>query len=117
MRITWIIGLLVLASAPRAMSQPQSGAELFENRCSGCHVAAGGGQGPSLTGVIGRKAGTVADFGYSAAMKASNIVWTSQTLDSFLADPGKMVPGAAMPVHISDDAQRSAIIGYLLTGR
>jgi cytochrome c2 len=117
MKNAWIIGLFALVSAPRLMAEPQDGAQLFENRCAGCHVPAGGGQGPSLTGVVGRKAGTAANFGYSAAMKALNIVWTSETLDTFLADPGKMAPGTAMPVHISNAAQRTAITNYLVTGR
>jgi cytochrome c len=117
MKIAWIVGLVAVASTARASAQPQSGADLFENRCAGCHVPTGGGQGPSLTGVIGRKAGSVPGFDYSAALKASTIVWTSETLDPFLADPGKDVPGTAMPVHISNDAQRAAIIGYLVGGK
>jgi len=117
MKTAWIIGLLVLASAPRVVAQPQSGSDLFEESCSGCHVPAGGGQGPSLTGVVGRKAGAVAGFDYSPALKASGIVWTSTNLDRFLVDPGKMVPGTAMPIHVPDAAQRAAIISYLAAGR
>ncbi len=117
MKTAWIIGLLVLASAPRVLAQTQSGSELFEDRCSGCHAPAGGGQGPSLAGVVGRKAGAVAGFDYTAAMKASGIVWTSANLDQFLADPAKTIPGTAMPVHLADPAQRAAVISYLATGR
>ncbi len=117
MKIAWFISLLALASAPRVAAQPQSGSALFEDRCAGCHAPAVGGQGPSLTGVFGRKAGTVAGFDYTAALKASGIVWSSANLDTFLADPGKMVPGTAMAVHIPDAGQRAAIIGYLSTGR
>jgi len=116
MKTAWIVAVLVMASALRVSAQPQSGSELFEDRCAGCHVPAGGGQGPSLTGVVGRKAGAAAGFEYSPAMKASNIIWTSETLDAFLADPGKVVPGTAMPVHIPDAAQRAAIVSYLAAG-
>jgi cytochrome c len=117
MKIAWIVTLLVLAGAPRVTAQPQTGSDTFEDRCAGCHAPAGGGQGPSLTGVVGRKAGAVAGFDYTAALKASGIVWSRANLDTFLADPGKMVPGTAMPVHIPDAGQRAAIIGYLATGR
>jgi cytochrome c len=117
MKTAWMIGLLVLASAPRVEAQSQSGSDLFEESCSGCHVPAGGGQGPSLTGVVGRRAGSVTGFDYSPALKASGIVWTNANLDRFLTDPGKMVPGTAMPIHVTDAAQRAAIIGYLAAGR
>jgi cytochrome c2 len=117
MKTAWIIGLLALASATRVLAQPLNGSDLFEDRCIGCHVPAGGGQGPSLTGVYGRKAGAVAGFDYTPALKSSGIVWTSATLDAFLADPSKMVPGTAMPVHIPDAAQRAAIVSYLAAGQ
>ena len=117
MKIACIVTLLALASAPRVAAQAQSGADLFADRCAGCHDPAGGGQGPSLTGVVGRKAGAATGFDYTAALKTSGLVWTKANLDTFLADPGKMVPGTAMPVHIPDASQRAAIIGYLATGR
>jgi cytochrome c2 len=92
---------------------PASGAKLFEDRCAMCHVAAGGGQGPSLTGVFGRKAASLAGFHYSPALKASGIAWTAPQLDRFLAGPGKAVPGTAMAVVISDPRQRADLIGFL----
>jgi cytochrome c len=62
MKTAWILALCVSLSAPRVLAQPQTGSDLFEDRCVGCHVPAGGGQGPSLTGVYGRRAGAVAGF-------------------------------------------------------
>jgi cytochrome c len=117
MKTAWIIGLLAMASAPPALAQAQSGSTLFEDRCSGCHLPTGGGQGPSLTGVVGREAGAAPGFDYTPGLKASGVVWTSANLDRFLADPGKMVPGTAMPISIPDAAQRAAIIAYLATKR
>lgn len=117
MKIACVVSLLALASAQRVAAQPQSGSDLFADRCAGCHTSAGGGQGPSLTGVVGRKAGAATGFDYTAALRASGIVWNKANLDTFLADPGKMVPGTAMPVHIPEAGQRAAIIGYLATGR
>src|SRR5580693_8084389 len=47
------------------------GADVFQDRCSSCHVLNGIGQGPSLLGVVGRKAGALPNFNYSDALKAS----------------------------------------------
>jgi cytochrome c len=114
MRIFLSAGLMVVALASRAAAQPSpSGADLFGDRCAMCHLAGGGGQGPSLTGVAGRKAGGTPGFAYTPAMKASNLTWTPDNLDRFLADPAKLVPGTAMPIRVPDAAQRGAIIGYL----
>ena len=52
--------------------------------------------GPSLFGVLDRRAGTVAGFNYSSANKNSGLVWTRETLDAYLADPQTMVPGTLM---------------------
>ena len=109
------VSVLVGSATAQTAASPQSGADLFGDRCSFCHLDGPGGQGPSLTGVVGRKAGSVADFGYSPALKASGLVWTPENLDKFLTDPGAMVPGAAMPIHVPDAATRQAIIGYLAT--
>jgi cytochrome c len=108
---------MILALAPRAVAQGESGSDLFEDRCAGCHFPAGGGQGPNLSGIVGHKAGSVAGFTYTAALKDSGLVWTSANLDRFLTDPGKLVPGTAMPIHVPDAAQRQAIISYLATTR
>ncbi len=122
MRRALTIGLALAALAGRgaAQSSPSStasGAELFEDRCAMCHVDGGGGQGPSLAGVVGRRAGAVADFGYSPALKASGLVWTPANLDRFLADPAKLVAGTAMPIHVPEASIRQSLIGYLASKR
>ena len=91
------------------------GASLFEDRCAICHVPAGGGQGPSLRRVVGRKAASVSKVSYSPALRASHLVWTAANLDRFLTDPGKMVPGTAMPIRLPNPAQRADLITYLAT--
>ena len=117
MRPAMILGLALLALAPRAMTQTQTGSDLFEDRCAGCHFRTGDGQGPSLAGVVGRRAGSAPGFAYTPAMKASGLIWTPANLDRFLTEPGKAVPGTAMPIHVPDAAQRKAIIAYLATVR
>ncbi|MGI8841576.1 MAG: c-type cytochrome [Caulobacteraceae bacterium] len=107
-----------LSSATTAQTLPKgdaaAGAALFEDRCAMCHVAAaGGGQGPSLVGVVGRKAGTAAGFHYTAALKGWGRVWTAAELDRFLTGPAKDVPGTAMAVAIHDPRQRADLIAFL----
>ena len=85
--------------------------------CAACHSADGtNGLGPSLKGVYGRKAGTAAGFRYSPAMKKAATVWDDKSLDGFLADTQKAIPGNVMPFPGEPDAkQRAEIIDYLKT--
>ena len=55
------------------------------------------GSGPSLAGIVGKKAGSVSNYNYSPAMKGSNLTWDVATLDAYLSDPQKSVPGNKMP--------------------
>lgn len=85
--------------------------------CAVCHaiVANKNGVGPSLFGVVGRKAGTAPGYTYSAAMKSA-AVWTPQQLDAYLTNPKATVPGNKMPFNGVTDAQKRAdIIAYLKT--
>jgi cytochrome c len=85
--------------------------------CAACHSVNGSdGVGPHLNGVIGRKAGTVAGFNYSNAVKRSNIVWNATTLDSYIANPQKAIPGNHMPYSgLPDVTARADIVAYLTT--
>ena len=112
-----------VAASPPALALAQSaaagdaarGAAIFEDRCAVCHVAKGGGQGPSLVTVIGRKAGSAPGFHYSAALAGSGLSWTAENLDRFLSGPGKLVPGTAMLIVIGNAGQRADLIRYLAT--
>lgn len=102
-------------NAPTAASADRQGAQVFA-QCSTCHSVAKNGPrrvGPSLHGVIGRQAGSLAGFTYSDALRDSGIVWSPETLDQFLQDPKAMVPGTRMAVSVRDPEQRRAIIDYL----
>lgn len=71
---------------------------------------------PSLAGVVGRKAGSIAGFAYSDANKASGLTWDEKTLDTYLTNPMKMVPGTKMTfAGIPDAAKRKEVIDYLKT--
>lgn len=103
------------ASTAAAQADPKRGEKLFEE-CVACHMLERDveGVGPSLYGMFGRKAGSSDSFRYSPAMKRSNIAWTPQTLDAYLADPQKMVPANRMPYAGMPDARdRAEVILYL----
>ncbi len=88
-------------------------------QCAVCHKAEKGapnGLGPSLFGVVGRKAGVVPAFTYSPAMKASGLTWDEATIDRFITKPQAAVPGTRMSfAGVSDAAKRAEIIAWLNT--
>lgn len=100
------------------MGDASSGRLVFR-KCQACHSIEPGKNmlGPSLAGVIGRKAGTEAGYNYSPAMKSADIVWNPQTLDQYLSDPAKVVPGNKMPFPgLKTDHDRADVIAYLAAG-
>lgn len=101
---------------PVAAQDVVAGKSLYA-QCIACHATdANNGVGPGLKGLVGRKAGTAAGFRFSRAMKTSNVTWTEQTLDAYLTDPQKVVPGNVMPFSGMPDAkQRANLIAYLAT--
>ena len=100
-----------------AAGDPTAGKASFADQCSSCHTIDPNtnGFGPSLSGVVGRHAGAVANFAYSAAMASSKLVWQPADIDAFLTSTTTKVPGTAMPVAIPDAAMRANIIAYLAT--
>lgn len=85
-------------------------------RCAACHDLNTGAirMGPSLKGVVGRKAGTFANFSYSANMKSKGVTWDANTLDAFLTAPMKYVPGTRMAFPgLSNPQDRADVIAYL----
>lgn len=89
------------------------GATVYQ-RCAACHSLQRNRAGPMHCGVVGRPAGAVPGFGYSAALRQSGIVWTEDSLDQFLAGPLAMVPGTTMGIAgIPNEDDRRSIIEYL----
>lgn len=83
-------------------------------RCLACHALATDRVGPRHCGVVGRRAGAVADFDYSPAMKKSGLVWNEKTLDRFLKKPLALLPGSSMTYDgVPDAAERADLIAYL----
>jgi cytochrome c len=91
------------------------GQQLYQARCTVCHALDGNREGPAHRGVFGRKAGSVASFDYSSALKASQVVWNEKTLDLWLSNPELFIPGQKMDFSISSADDRADIISYLHT--
>jgi cytochrome c2 len=118
LRLVWATALIaaaVGAGAAHADGDAARGEQRFED-CAACHSTERGVNkvGPSLNGVFDRKAGELADFRYSPAIKRSGITWTAQTLDTFIADPQQAVPANRMPyAGMPDVGDRADLIAYL----
>lgn len=96
----------------------ERGADVFDGQCAECHSLKAGKnkKGPSLFASLGRKAGTVSDFVYSDAMKGSNITWTADKIEAYLASPKAVVPGGSMKFDGKLTAQESAdLLAFLAT--
>jgi cytochrome c len=102
-----------LAGAHAAQGDAKRGEEIY-SRCLACHALAYDRTGPRHCGLFGRRAGSVPGFAYSDAMKHSHIVWNEKTLDRFIADPLKAVPGTAMGyAGVKDARERADLIAWL----
>jgi cytochrome c len=119
MRRTVIAGLLLAGSATTALAaDPAAGEKIFKAQCGICHAVAAGQNriGPTLFGVVGRPAGSVAGFNYTADHKKLGIAWDAATLDKYLTNPSAMVPDTSMVyAGLKDDAERANLVAYLET--
>ena len=108
------------ASAAEGAGDAAAGKTAY-GRCAACHSITPGrnGVGPSLFGVVGRKAGSLEGFKYSDAMVESDVIWSTSTLDSHLADVKGFIPGNRMgifyPAGVANADDRANIIAYLET--
>ncbi|WP_309605409.1 c-type cytochrome [Phenylobacterium sp.] len=117
-RIAASAGLAALIAPATASADAKAGAVVFTHKCAECHSTRRGKivTGPSLAGLFGRKAGSVSDFPYSAAVKTSGLIWNAETLDAFIAQPRKTIRGITMTSPgVADATQRADLIAYLGT--
>ncbi|NKB57693.1 MAG: c-type cytochrome [Alphaproteobacteria bacterium] len=111
--------ILTLSSVVAAQEKPnwRDGRKVFK-QCGSCHTFKPGEHrfGPSLAGFYGRKAGTAPDFSYSAGMKEKSgggLVWTTETLDTFLTAPKKFIPQTKMSFKgLASETDRRNVIAY-----
>ena len=92
---------------------PHAGKDLFQRRCSGCHSPDIDKVGPRLRGVLNRKAGTVAGFPYSEALRNSHISWDEKQLNLWLENPDSVVKNSDMEFRVANAEERASIIAYL----
>jgi glucose/arabinose dehydrogenase/cytochrome c2 len=108
--------LLGVIAGPALAADAVAGKGFFRAQCALCHSAApndnGGAQGPSLQGVIGRRAASATGFSYSAALKSSGLSWDAASLDKFLASPTTVVPGSSMVIPVPKQADRDNLVAY-----
>ena len=110
-----VVAFVVASTLPVRAADPEKGKVVFE-QCAACHSLGEPGDfdGPSLKGVVGRKAGSLEDYRYSAAMKRSDVTWDAAALDTYIADPQAFIPGNRMAfAGIGDKAQRDDLIAYI----
>jgi cytochrome c len=115
----------ILALSSSAMAQEPSrtspdaasGQLLFNNACRTCHSTRQGDNrlGPDLHDIIGRKAGSLPNYGYSGAMKGADLVWDKDKLDRFIANPEAVVPGNNMKPFggLASAEDRAKLIAFL----
>ncbi len=116
----WLLaGGAVTVWCSTASADPARGERVFQ-RCFACHSVVAGEDkppGPNLRGVVGRRAGTRPGFRFSPALieaGARGLVWTPATLDAYLADPERFLPGTEMGTpELSLAVDRRDVIDYL----
>lgn len=101
----------------RAMAA-DSGADLYDQECADCHSLAKplkNKKGPSLVGIMGKQAAAVPNFSYSDALKAANIIWTADIMDTYIKNPKALVAGGGKMKYdgLKSAAERAAIIAFL----
>ena len=114
-----LMSISLFPATVEAAPPSNDGEALFRQRCQMCHSldpAKPVAMGPSLRGVVGRRAAAT-PFAYSDALMRSRLVWNRATIERFLAAPARLVPGTKMPIAVADAGQRAAIIAYLAQRR
>jgi cytochrome c len=100
------------APATTSAGDPAHGKTLYQ-ACQACHSIDDNDLGPKHRGVVGRRAGSIADYNYSPALKNSGLTWDPATLDRWLSNPSALVPGTKMFFKIDDVQARADLIAYL----
>jgi cytochrome c len=101
-----------VAAATSLHGDPARGKTLYQ-ACAACHSIDENDVGPKHRGVVGRHAGSIADYNYSPALKGSGLSWDEATLDRWLTNPSALVPGTKMFFKLDDPQARADVIAYL----
>jgi cytochrome c len=119
-KLTLMLLAALCAGAARVAAADDELELAFNDHCRECHsfVKDDNRLGPTLYGVVGRKAGTQAGYGYTQSLKDSGLTWDEQTLDKWIANPDAVIPGNGMsPPYggVADAQVRAKIIAFLKT--
>jgi cytochrome c len=120
-RALLLAALIALAAPPAnadgdaAPGNAMRGEQIYESRCIACHSPDANRVGPMHRGVFGRKAGSLPNYTYSKALKATDFVWNDETLDKWLTNPQAFVPGQKMNFKVAKAEDRADLIAYLKT--
>jgi cytochrome c len=106
---------IAFAARAQTLGGDAARGEALYQACSACHSVDENDLGPKHRGVVGRQAGSVPDYTYSAALKNSGITWDAQSLDRWLSNPSALVPGTKMYFRVDDPQRRADLIAYLTT--
>lgn len=109
------LATIVAVASTSAMASSDDGEKLFKKKCQSCHSVKPGEHkiGPSLAGVVGKKAGST-DFSKYKALQGADLVWDDKNLDGWLENPKKFIgKNTAMTAKIKKAEDRAAIIEYL----
>ena len=107
------LGLVTQPAARAPAGEPAEGEAIY-HRCLACHSLEYNRVGPRHCGLFGRRAGTLKGYSYSTAMKMYGVTWSEMTLDHFLENPMKAVPGTKMAyAGVKDEQERAELITYL----
>lgn len=112
--IAFVVAAIAAMDPARAEGDFARGQQLYEQRCIACHSLDANRVGPMHRGVYGRKAGSVAGYNYSPAVRNAAIVWDQTTLDKWLANPQDLIPGQRMNFRVSQAEDRADIIAFLM---
>lgn len=109
---------LAMTATPLVAQNAETDGELaFNNHCRTCHSMNPGDNrlGPSLHGIIGKRAGTVKGYNFSSAFADSKVIWDEKTLDAYIKAPDSVVPGNEMKPYggLPNPEIRAAIVSYI----
>ncbi|WP_354170948.1 MULTISPECIES: c-type cytochrome [unclassified Bradyrhizobium] len=112
--------LTLLLTAPASLAQQpasdDAAQQAFNNSCRTCHSVKEGDNrlGPNLNKIVGRKAGSLPNYNYSASMKEAGFVWDKDKLIRFMVKPDEVVSGNKMQPYGGVSAEEAAkVIAYL----
>ena len=108
----------MVAAAPRpAFADSAAGQKVFKSRCANCHSLTPGLStvAPDLTGVVGRKAGSLKDYQYSPALRNADFVFTREKMEQWLRTPHNVVPETEMTFSgLKSETERADVVEFLM---